>query len=60
MTDTYGPFLRSERTGMLKKTGRWDEALALSSPRPGSAQAEHHRAEPAREHRPLLHWRAGP
>jgi hypothetical protein len=30
MTDTYGPFMRSERTGMLEKTGRWDEALALS------------------------------
>jgi DNA-binding CsgD family transcriptional regulator/tetratricopeptide (TPR) repeat protein len=27
---TYGTFLRSERTGMLEKTGRWDEALALS------------------------------
>jgi DNA-binding CsgD family transcriptional regulator/tetratricopeptide (TPR) repeat protein len=27
---TYGSFLRSERTGMLEKTGRWDEALALS------------------------------
>ena len=26
---TYGTFLRSERTGMLEKTGRWDEALAL-------------------------------
>jgi DNA-binding CsgD family transcriptional regulator/tetratricopeptide (TPR) repeat protein len=26
---TYGSFLRSERTGMLEKTGRWDEALAL-------------------------------
>jgi DNA-binding CsgD family transcriptional regulator len=27
---TYGTFLRSERTGVLEKTGRWDEALALS------------------------------
>ena len=27
---TYGTFLRSERTRMLEKTGRWDEALALS------------------------------
>jgi len=26
---TYGTFLRSERTGMLEKTGRWDQALAL-------------------------------
>lgn len=26
---TYGTFLRSERTGTLEKTGRWDEALAL-------------------------------
>ena len=26
---TYGTFLRSERTGMLEKTGRWDEALTL-------------------------------
>ena len=25
---TYATFLRSERTGMLEKTGRWDEALA--------------------------------
>ena len=27
---TYATFMRSERTGMLEKTGRWDEALALS------------------------------
>jgi DNA-binding CsgD family transcriptional regulator len=27
---TFGTFLRSEHTGMLEKTGRWDEALALS------------------------------
>jgi DNA-binding CsgD family transcriptional regulator len=26
---TYGTFLRSERTGTLEKTGRWDEALVL-------------------------------
>ncbi len=27
---TFGTFMRSEHTGMLEKTGRWDEALALS------------------------------
>jgi DNA-binding CsgD family transcriptional regulator/tetratricopeptide (TPR) repeat protein len=27
---TFATFLRSEHTGMLEKTGRWDEALALS------------------------------
>ena len=27
---TYGTFLRSERASALEKTGRWDEALALS------------------------------
>jgi DNA-binding CsgD family transcriptional regulator/tetratricopeptide (TPR) repeat protein len=27
---TYATFMRSERTGILEKTGRWDEALALS------------------------------
>jgi len=27
---TYATLMRSERTGMLEKTGRWDEALALS------------------------------
>ena len=27
---TYATFLRSQRTGTLEKTGRWDEALALS------------------------------
>jgi len=27
---SFGTFLRSEHTGMLEKTGRWDEALALS------------------------------
>ena len=26
---TYGTFLRSERTRMLEKAGRWDEAMAL-------------------------------
>ena len=29
--DTYGIFLRSERTTMLERTGRWDEAVALSA-----------------------------
>ncbi len=29
--DTYGIFLRSERTTMLERTGRWDEAIALSA-----------------------------
>jgi DNA-binding CsgD family transcriptional regulator len=29
--DTYGIFLRSERTTMLERTGRWDEAVALST-----------------------------
>jgi DNA-binding CsgD family transcriptional regulator/tetratricopeptide (TPR) repeat protein len=27
---TFGTFMRSNRTGALEKTGRWDEALALS------------------------------
>jgi DNA-binding CsgD family transcriptional regulator/tetratricopeptide (TPR) repeat protein len=27
---TYATFMRSERTGVLEKTGRWDEALTLS------------------------------
>ena len=28
---TYGIFLRSERTSVLERTGRWDEAVALSA-----------------------------
>ena len=28
--DTYGIFLRSERTTMLERTGRWDEVVSLS------------------------------
>lgn len=50
---TYGTFLRSERTGTLEKTGRWDEALALCQDILERSEPQRRRG-PGRPARPAL------